>query len=165
MCAKSPILDPVSKRDNEYKEAFNSIDNMTKRKRKLNNEDKKEVEDTKPKDKFAEAFDVLSKGMEMIDKLTPEEKRKREANLNKYNSNINENAKRKPIKSKNAEDNDDLELDEDKDEEDEPEVVNKPIEKKVGRKKKEVKEIRGFKVNMDEETTMKKVLKQMIIRN
>ena len=25
MCAKSPILDPVSKRDNEYKEAFNSI--------------------------------------------------------------------------------------------------------------------------------------------
>ena len=90
----------------------------------------------------------------MIDKLTPEEKRKREANLNKYNSNINENVKRKPIKSKDAEDNDDLELDEDKDEEDKPKVVNKPIEKKVGRKKKEVKEIRGFKVNMDEETTI-----------
>ena len=127
---------------------------MTKRKRKLNNEDKKEVEDTKPKSIFNEAFDVLSKGMEMIDKLTPEEKRKREANLNKYNSNINENVKRKPIKSKDAEDNDDLELDEDKDEEDKPEVVNKPIEKKGGRKKKEVKDVRGLKVNMDEETTI-----------
>ena len=115
ICAKSPIIYTSSKRDEEYMEALNSINNMTKRKRKLDKEDNKEVKDTKPKDIFNEAFDVLSKGMEMIDKLTPEEKRKREANLNKYNSNINENVKRKPIKSKDAEDNDDLELDEDKD--------------------------------------------------
>ena len=47
MCAKSPILDPVSKRDNEYKEALNSINNMTKRKRKLDKEDNNQLQSQK----------------------------------------------------------------------------------------------------------------------
>ena len=93
MCSKSPIKDPISQRDNEYMEVLNLIDNMTNRERKLDSEDDNSVQDTKPKDTFNEAFDEFTKCLKAIDKLSPEEKKMREANLNKYNSNINESVK------------------------------------------------------------------------
>ena len=69
MCAKSPILDPISKRDNEYMEALNSINNMTKRKRKLDKEESKGKQVINPQDKFTEAFEMLSKGLDVKRKV------------------------------------------------------------------------------------------------
>ena len=73
MCAKSPIIDPIPKREADYLKALNFVDNMTKRKRKIKKEDNKTDEVPNPSIKDFDPFAIFNNDLNLIENVNQED--------------------------------------------------------------------------------------------
>ena len=140
---------------------------MPKRKRNVKKEDNKTDEVPNPSSKDFDPFAIFNNDLNLIENVSQEDKKKREAMLNKFNSNLNKNEGIQFVTKKHEDLEDKEDIDEIEKNENKAKAVNNLKVKKKGGQKKEPKEIKGVKVNMEKETTVTETqvyVKSMMIR-